>query len=89
MVRGQELTRNGLSSDFAMKVLHLGLESSNVSLVRSCAMVLFSFLFQCRSVTVNHIKERYFELSETGDVIAALVSGNPIRLLILCVFRTV
>lgn len=66
-------TRAGLPASAVRRVLELGLTTSAVDTVGRCAMVVFSYLFACRSVTASHMGPDDLEISAARGITARLV----------------
>lgn len=63
-VRGPDvLMRTGCSAELVKAILHHGLRSSVVQEVGSCSVVVFSFIFQLRSVSVRTLAPSEIEVS--------------------------
>lgn len=61
-------SRAGLDALLARRVLRKGMETEGVGLIGRYAMVLFAFMFSCRSVTVSHVGVDYIEVTDAGGV---------------------
>lgn len=81
-------SRAGVDAGLARRVLRLGLDTEDVGLIGSCAMVLFSFMFSCRSVTVSHIEVDDVEVTGSGSVRVRLTNrkAKPVSWTLLLSF---
>lgn len=48
-------SRTGLDAVLERRVLRMGMETEDVGLIGSCAVVFLSFMFSFLSVTVSHV----------------------------------
>lgn len=71
--------RAGLDAGVMRKVVELGLRTGPDEVLHACAMILFAFLFQARSVTVDHVAEGDVEFTDYGGMQARLIyrKGKP------------
>ena len=70
---GSELCRIGICAADMQRVVALGLDTADAGVFCASAMMTFAFMFQCRSVTVNHVAYVDIMVSEEEVVESALV----------------
>lgn len=66
-------TRTGLEASVMRRVIGLGLQTERLTVLAACAMVLFGFMFQARSVTVDHVAPEDVEFAEDHGLSVRLV----------------
>ncbi|PXF43355.1 hypothetical protein BWQ96_06918 [Gracilariopsis chorda] len=69
----EKLARAGLDAGVIRRIVALVLDSDDREVVCSCAMLLFAFVFQCRSATVIHVTLTDLKVSDTLGIRAKLV----------------